>query len=256
MTILYPAASFFVGIIVGLTGVGGGSLMTPVLILLFGVHPAQAVGTDLLFAAATKGVGTAVHGVNRTVEWRIVRRLAMGSLPAAFITLLVLQGLGQQTAVVNRVMTTTLAVALVLTALSLLWRGRVADRAGGDSQSSSPERPAWATVITGMVVGVLVTLSSVGAGAIGMAVLVLLYPTVPLVRLVGADIAHAVPLTLMAGLGHWWLGDVQVDLLLLLLLGSVPGIVIGSQLAQRLPQRAIRLTLAGLLAVVGAKLLL
>lgn len=250
---LYVVTGLLVGLLVGLTGVGGGSLMTPILVLLFGVHPAAAVGTDLLYAAASKSVGTAVRGIGHTVAWRITGRLAMGSLPAAGATLLVLSRYDLHGPEVARVISIVLGAAMVLSATSLVLRHRIAAIAA-TWMPASPQRTARLTVLTGVVLGVLVSVSSVGAGALGMTVLVVLYPREGLNRLVGADIAHAVPLTLLAGVGHWLLGDVRWHLFGLLLAGAVPGICIGSLLGGRVSERVLRPLLAGILMLVGARL--
>src|ERR1700732_2359461 len=228
---LYPLSGFVVGALVGLTGMGGGSLMTPLLILLFGVHPTTAVGTDLLYAAATKTVGTLVHGVNRTVNWRMVGRLASGSVPATALTLLLISRFDITGSAASRIISTVLGVMLLLTALSLVFRRQFLAVVGDRLTTVAPHRTALLTVLTGLALGVLVTISSVGAGAIGVTVLLLLYPRLPMVVIVGSDIAHAVPLTLLAGLGHWMLGSVNLPMLALLLTGSIPGIVLGSLLA-------------------------
>ena len=240
----------------GQTGVGGGSLMTPLLVLVFGVHPATAVGTDLLYAAATKSVGTVAHGMHGTVNWRITGRLAAGSVPATVLTLLVMSRFDVQGAGSARALTVGLGVALVLTSIALMSRRYVMDYALRRMKWLEDARVGTATVVLGAVMGVLVTLSSVGAGAIGMTVLVVLYRHVPLRELVGSDIAHAVPLTLIAGLGHWMVGSVDWVLLVSLLVGSIPGIVVGSMMAARLPEFIARPVLAITLLVVGAKLLM
>ncbi len=252
----FAVAGFLVGALVGVTGVGGGSLMTPILIVLFGVSPATAVGTDLLFAAATKSVGSLVHGFNRTIEWRIVRRLATGSIPATVIALAVLSWLNMSAGGAHRVITAILAAALLLTAGVLIARNRIsalyAERLGKFDDRSI----AALTVATGAALGFLVTFSSVGAGAIGVAALVLLYPRVSTVRIVGSDIAHAVPLTLVAGLGHGAMGSIDLHTLLSLLVGSFPGIFVGSSIASRVPDLLLRYVLAAVLVVVGARLAL
>lgn len=254
MSPVYAAAGFVVGSLVGLTGVGGGSLMTPILVLVFGISPAVAVGTDLLYAAVTKSVGTAVHGFNHNVDWRVVRRLAIGSAPATALTLLGLYLMGMQSGPSSRLMSVVLGVAVLVTAVLLLTRtwltAFVARRMGGDG----PRHAAALTVATGIVLGVLVSLSSVGAGALGVSALVLLYPRMPIARIVGSDIAHAVPLTLIAGSGHWLLRSVDTHLLLSLLSGSIPGIIIGSVIAVRVPDRVIRPVLACVLLVAGGRL--
>jgi hypothetical protein len=251
--LLYAASGLVVGFIVGLTGVGGGSLMTPLLILLFGIHPATAVGTDLLYAAATKSAGTLVHGFNNTVDWRIVRRLAYGSVPASALTLWFLSANGTQTEATAHLLALVLGTMLVITAISIAFRPQLARFAGKHRELPQVPQAAF-TVLTGLVLGVLVSISSVGAGAIGVTVLILLYPKLPLLKIVGSDIAHAVPLTLVAGIGHWAVGDVDWHMLLSLLCGSIPGILIASRLAPKLDERIIRWLLALVLVVVGSKL--
>jgi uncharacterized protein len=251
---LYSATGFAVGMLVGLTGVGGGSLMTPVLILLFGIHPATAVGTDLLYAAATKTAGSLIHGLNRTIDWRVVGRLALGSVPMTIITLAILSRFDSNSAMARGLVTVVLTVALLTTAVTLVFRDRIVAIYAARVGTLAPERIAVLTVLVGAVLGVMVSTSSVGAGAIGVTALVLLYPQLPTARIVGSDIAHAVPLTLVAGAGHWLIGSINVDVLLSLLLGSVPGIVVGSYLAVRIPEKALRLVLAGTLVVVATKL--
>jgi len=253
---LYSLAGVLVGMLVGLTGVGGGSLMTPLLVLAFGFHPATAVGTDLLYASATKTVGGAVHGLRGTVDWAIVRRLAMGSVPAAAATLLVLSRVGEHDAQTGATIAFVLGVALVCTAIATFFRARIVAAIGPRFRGMSRRRLDALTVILGVVLGVLVSLTSVGAGALGMTALLILYPTAPVNRLVGSDIAHAVPLTLIAGLGHLWLGSVDLLLLGSLLAGSIPGIVLGSVIASRVTDRVLTPILATTLAVVGLKLLL
>ena len=251
---LYTASGFAVGALVGFTGVGGGSLMTPLLVLLFGIHPATAVGTDLLYAGLTKISGSIVHGYNGAIDWRVTRRLASGSVPAAALTLLALAHFGVDAKETNVTITTTLGFALILTAVTLLFRRRLLKAVVSFFDQRSHREIAALTVALGALVGVLVSISSVGAGAIGVTVLLMLYPTMPTVRIVGSDIAHAVPLTLLAGAGHWWLGSVDWQLLVSLLLGSIPGIAIGSHFASLVPERVLRPLLAGTLAIVGGKL--
>ncbi|MBU3079369.1 sulfite exporter TauE/SafE family protein [Sphingomonas quercus] len=251
---LYSLAGVAVGLLVGFTGVGGGSLMTPLLVLAFGFHPSTAVGTDLLYASATKTVGTAVHGFNRTVDWAVVRRLALGSVPATVATLFVLAYARTRVEGIEHAITGTLGVALILTAAAMVFRDRIRARYALFFTRLSDRRVAGLTVALGGMLGVLVSLSSVGAGAIGMTALLVLYPHLPTNRLVGSDIAHAVPLTLVAGLGHWAMDAVDFGLLVSLLVGSVPGIVIGSMLSVRVPDGVLRLVLAATLAIVGCKL--
>ena len=196
---LYVASGFGVGLLVGMTGVGGGSLMTPLLILLFGIHPSTAVGTDLLYAAATKTGGSVVHGWSRSVHWPAVLRLACGSLPASALTLLVLWKLDLRSDSERSLVDLVLCFALLLTATSLIFRKALMERYRQRLEQVDDRTTAIATVVTGIVLGVLVSISSVGAGAVGVTVLLLLYPRLPMATIVGSDIAHAVPLTLVAG---------------------------------------------------------
>lgn len=255
---LLPLSGFAVGLLVGLTGVGGGSLMTPLLVLLFGFKPATAVGTDLLYAALTKGGGSWVHHHRGNIDWRIAQRLALGSVPAAAATLLFLSRLGAQSHAAAGLISVALGVALLLTAASLAFRQRLLRiaRRRGSGNSFATRHVGTATVAVGAVVGVLVTVSSVGAGALGVTALTFLYPQLATRRIVGTDIAHAVPLTLVAGLGHWWLGTVDVVLLGSLLVGSLPGIALGAHFAARVPEAALRSLLASVLLLIGGKLIL
>jgi uncharacterized membrane protein YfcA len=253
-------SGFAVGLIVGLTGVGGGSLMTPLLIFGFGIKPYMAIGTDLLFAAFTKMGGTVSLARRRLVPWRLVAALSMGSIPAALATLYVLNWMGPANPLVQKTMTLTLGVALLMTALATMYkaiRGKQVPRQIAPDQLASATRPRhWSLpLFFGALIGTLVTLTSVGAGAIGVTALMLLYPLLPLPRIVAADIAYAVPLTLVAGLGHASLGSVDWPLLGLLLTGSLPGIWLGSQLVHKTPDRVIRSLLSLLLAYAGVKLL-
>ena len=256
----FVVAGFFVGLVVGLTGVGGGSLMTPILIFFFGVKPYLAVGTDLLFAAFTKMGGTIKLARAKRIDWRVVLHLSAGSIPAALVTLYVLHTLGPANPQVQGIMTTTLGGALLLTAAATLYkalRGKAAPTTitpGQEVQAATPRH--WSLpLLFGALIGTLVTLTSVGAGAIGVTVLMILYPRLPLSRIVGADIAYAVPLTLVAGLGHASLGSVDWPLLAKLLAGSLPGIWIGSHLMTRTPERFIRSLLSVLLAYAGFRLI-
>lgn len=252
----FALSGLFVGLLVGQTGVGGGSLMTPLLVLAFGIHPATAVGTDLLYASATKSVGTLVHGMGHTVQWRIVQRLASGSLPGTALGLAILSQLDHSSARGMYWVSMTLGVMLIVTAMSLFFRSRLVAVLGPKLDRMSPKRQRMLTVVSGFGLGLLVTLTSVGAGALGVTALLLLYPRERLPVIVGTDIAHAVPLTLMAGAGHWWLGSVDTVLLTGLLCGSIPGIVIGSWLATRMPETVLRPILATTLVLVGLKIVL
>jgi uncharacterized membrane protein YfcA len=253
-------AGFAVGLVVGLTGVGGGSLMTPLLIFFFGIKPHLAIGTDLLFAAFTKMGGTVSLARARVVDWKIVGQTAAGSIPASLATLYMLQRLGPANPSTQAIMTTTLGLALLLTAGATFYkavRGKTAPTTIAPEQIVEATRSRhWALpLLFGAVIGTLVTLTSVGAGAIGVIVLMLLYPTLPLPRIVAADIAHAVPLTLVAGLGHASIGSVDWSLLIKLLAGSLPGIWLGSHLVHKTPDRVIRSLLSVLLAYAGVKLI-
>jgi uncharacterized membrane protein YfcA len=256
MSITYIVSGFAVGLLVGMTGVGGGSLMTPLLTLLFGVNPSVAVGTDLAFASITKSAGTITHRSRGTVQWHIVRRLCMGALPAALVATLALQYFGPLGAEIGQLIRYSIAVSVLLTVVAILFRGKmmawVHARPGRQLQGRSL---ATATVVSGVVLGILVTISSIGAGAIGATLLVMLYPKLTPAEVAGTDIAYAVPLTAIAAVGHWWLGSIDWMLLLTLLIGSVPGITIGSWAARIVPERLLRGLLAVTLATVAVKLL-
>jgi uncharacterized protein len=251
---LYVASGFGVGLLVGMTGVGGGSLMTPLLILLFGIHPSTAVGTDLLYAAATKTGGSVMHGWSRSIHWPAVFRLACGSIPASILTLVVMWQVDLKGTSERSLVNLVLCFALLLTAVSLIFRKSILERYRRRLEHVQPGTTAIATVLAGAALGVLVSISSVGAGAVGVTVLLLLYPRLPMASVVGSDIVHAVPLTLVAGLGHWALGAIDWHLMGVLLLGSLPGIVVGSYSAVRVPEKVLRLTLAAILMVISGKI--
>jgi uncharacterized membrane protein YfcA len=251
---LYSLSGFVVGMLVGMTGVGGGSLMTPLLILLFGVHPATAVGTDLLYAAVTKTGGSLVHGYARSIDWRVVRLLASGSIPATVVTLAILSLLNLNGEAARSLITMVLSLALFATAFVLVFGQPIVALYRTRVSELDPRRTVVSTVLVGALLGVLVSISSVGAGAIGVIALMLLYPHLPMIRIVGSDIAHAVPLTLIAGLGHWMMGSVDWHIVLSLLAGSLPGIFIGSAFAIRVPERALRIILATTLFVVASRI--
>lgn len=250
---LYTLSGLLVGFLVGLTGVGGGSLMTPLLVLVFGIHPATAVGTDLLYAAATKTVGTGVHGFKGTVQWKIVGRLAAGSAPATIATLWFLHI--HKAAAAGGLITLALGWALLVTAAAVLFRRTIVKALAARAMLLGESQVAAFTILLGAALGALVSLTSVGAGALGMTVLLVLYPRTDVAKLVGSDIAHAVPLTLIAGLGHWLLRSVDWTLLVSLLSGSIPGIILGSLVASRTPDGVLRPVLASVLVLVGVKLL-
>jgi len=237
------AAGFGVGLLVGLTGVGGGALMTPLLISTFGVSPQIAVGTDLLYASLTKTAGGWRHHMSRHIEWPIVLRLAAGSLPAAIALLSIMAYLPVETVALARWIRSGLVVALPISGLAIVLYPWFMRTHPADEDGNVPPR-TLPTVLFGVVLGLLVTLTSVGAGAIGVTVMAALYPMLPAKRLVGSDIAHAVPLTLIGGLGHLGLGNVDGSLLLALLCGSIPGILIGARLAGVVPEKLLRPILA------------
>lgn len=254
--VAYIVAGLVVGFIVGMTGVGGGSLMTPIL-LYFGVSPANAVGTDLLYAAITKAGGIHVHHKKKNIDWKITGELALGSLPAAALTLWVLHTISVDTDTLNKVIKVTLGYALLLTAVAILFKRKIFDYSQKNNSwitRMNRRQQMVATVITGMILGAVVTITSIGAGALGTVALFMLYPLLPTVRLVGTEIAHAVPLTLVAGMGHAGLGNVDWHLLANLLIGSLPGIYVGSHLANRVADHYLRPALAVMLAFVGTKL--
>jgi len=253
----YSIAGFAVGAIVGLTGVGGGSLMTPLLVLVFGVAPVTAVGTDLLYAALTKVGGSISHALKGNVDWRVTGLLAAGSVPATALALSLLSVFPPAGAATRVIVSTALGTMLVLTALALALRSKLlawAEAHAGRGWIAGHRE--LATVLTGAFIGFAVTFSSVGAGAVGVTALVLLYPALAAVRIVGSDIAHAVPITLLAGLGHAALGNVNGGLLASLLAGSIPGILVGSHLAAKLPERVVRHSLIAVLLLAGTKLVL
>jgi uncharacterized membrane protein YfcA len=262
MTTAYIVSGLLVGFLVGLTGVGGGSLMTPLLVFLFGFAPKAAVGTDLLFAAITKTCGVSVHhGKHRSVEWKIVFYLCLGSIPAALTVIYLLENVFTRDEAVTSAITTSLGVALIFTALALILRSRLTSRRKLDAiamqrltHTERFGRWQWlVTLLLGLFLGVLVTLSSVGAGALGTMALLFLYPRLSTVRIVGTDLAHAIPLTAVAGLGHLHMGNVDLNLLGSLLVGSLPGIYLGSLLSARVPEKILRPVLASLLLIIGVK---
>jgi len=256
---LYTVSGFLVGLIVGVTGVGGGSLMTPLLVLFFGVSPATAVGTDLLYASITKSLGGWVHSRNGSVDWKVVGLLSLGSLPAALITVVLLKYLALDAKTLKSLVTSVLSVALLLTATALLlkeWIKKIALRDDGTVYELHHRHLPAATIATGVVVGTLVTISSIGAGVLGTVALLFLYPRLSAAKVVGTDIAHAVPLTAIAGMGHMALGTVNYVLLGSLLLGSLPGIYLGSHLSAKVPEKVLRPILATMLLIIGTRLVL
>jgi uncharacterized membrane protein YfcA len=255
MTLTYVISGFAVGALVGLTGVGGGSLMTPLLTLLFGVSPTVAVGTDLAFASTTKAAGTLAHRVRGTVRWEIVRHLCIGALPAAVLATFGLKYFGALDKEIAHIIRYSIAGSVLLTVIALLFRGRMQKWVVAHPEKQlQGAKLAVATVVVGAVLGTLVTISSIGAGAIGATILVLLYPRLSPAEIAGTDIAYAVPLTAIAAFGHWWLGSIDWQLLAALLLGSVPGITIGSLAARAIPEKILRGLLATTLTGVAAKM--
>ncbi|MFL6623732.1 MAG: sulfite exporter TauE/SafE family protein [Sulfurifustis sp.] len=254
----YSFSGLVVGFLVGLTGMGAAALMTPLLVLFFGIAPATAVGTDLLYSSITKAGGAWVHGRRGQVNLHIVGWLAGGSVPAAFATAWVLNTFHAKGASFSSVVNPVLGIALILTASALLFRETLRRTARHRTKSDRIELPAYLiplTIATGAALGVLVTLSSVGAGTLGIAVLFSLYPRLPTAKIVGTDIAHAVPLTGIAGLGYLFMGNIDFALLGYLLLGSLPGIYLGSHLSGRFPEQMLRPVIACLLAGMGGRLI-
>lgn len=256
MTLSFVVSGFAVGLLVGMTGVGGGSLMTPLLTLLFGVSPSVAVGTDLAFASLTKGVGTFTHRLRGTVRWPIVRLLCLGALPAAVLASLGLKQFGMLDKDIGQLIRYVIAGSVMLTVVALLFKRKMLAWINSHPEHQLQGRSlAIATITSGAVLGVLVTISSIGAGAIGATLLVMLYPRLTAAEVAGTDIAYAVPLTAIAAFGHWWLGSINWELLLTLLVGSVPGITIGAYAARAVSERFLRGLLAFTLLGVAAKLI-
>jgi uncharacterized protein len=248
------ASGFGVGAIVGMTGVGGGSLMTPLLMGVFKLNPAVAIGTDLWFAAVTKTGGAVAHWRHGHVDFAIVKRLLLGSIPAAIATIAFMHVTGITKAWAS-VLSLSLGIALLLTAVTVAYRSAW-QKVGLRLEKWLPEsRKPAATIAAGVVLGTLVTLSSIGAGALGATLVLLIYPRLPAHRVVGTDIAYAVPLTLVAGLGHATLGNVNWGLLVALLMGSLPGIWLGARLSKALPERLVRTLLCVSLVTAGLKVI-
>ncbi|MGZ3159302.1 MAG: sulfite exporter TauE/SafE family protein [Burkholderiaceae bacterium] len=255
-SLTYVISGFAVGTLVGLTGVGGGSLMTPLLTLLFGISPTVAVGTDLAFASITKSAGTFAHRFRGTVHWDVVKLLCFGALPAAVLSTFALKYFGALDKEIAQVIRYSIAGSVLLTVIALLFRSRMQRWiiANPAKQLQGIQLNA-ATILAGALLGTLVTISSIGAGAIGATLLVLLYPRLSPAEIAGTDIAYAVPLTAIAAFGHWWLGSINWELLAMLLLGSVPGITIGSLAARSVPEKVLRGILATTLTAVAVKLI-
>ncbi|CUI05107.1 sulfite exporter TauE/SafE family protein [Massilia antarctica] len=255
MQLTYIISGFAVGLLVGMTGVGGGSLMTPLLTLLFGVPPSVAVGTDLAFASITKSAGTFTHRLRGTVRWDIVRYLCCGALPAAVAATLALKQFGALDKEIGQIIRYSIAGSVMLTVIALLFKGKMLAWINAKPERQLQGKPlAAATIVSGALLGVLVTVSSIGAGAIGATLLVMLYPRMSAAEVAGTDIAYAVPLTAIAAFGHWWLGSINWALLAMLLIGSLPGITLGSWIAKSVPEGFLRALLATTLTLVAVKL--
>ena len=262
-------AGVLVGFCVGITGVGGGSLMTPILISLFRIEPHIAIGTDLLYAAISKFCGSIVHAKKTNIVWPIVLWLAVGSIPASLATHWVLENYLSQSASYKGILTMVLGFMLTLTGISIVFRGSIEKFFSKFRQNESLEltedlanihlrakEKRVYIVVMGIVLGIFVTLSSVGAGAFGIMALVLMFPHLPMIRIIGSDVVHAVLLTLVAGLGHLSSGNVDLHLLGWLLVGSIPAIIIGTLISSRLPERMIRKILGITLFALGLNFML
>lgn len=254
----YAIAGALTGFVVGLTGVGGGALMTPILLLVFGISPATAIATDLWFAAITKVFGAVIHNKAGQVDWIVVRRLWIGSLPVALLTVFVVS-LGYH---VGRVawLTTAIGVVVIVTAIGMIFSpgllAKARARRLGDPEKFKAVQPPL-TVMAGMILGLLVALTSVGAGALGSVMMLFLYPLrLTPHRLVATDIVHAIPLAVVSGTGYLFAGMVNWTMLLSLLAGSIPAVALGSLLARRVPGRQVQIALAVVLLMAGAKVIL
>ena len=252
----FIVAGLVVGFIVGMTGVGGGSLMTPIL-LWFGIPPTTAVGTDLLYAAFTKMGGVFVHHKKNNINWTITGWLSLGSVPAALLTLWILHSIKTDISTINSVIKYGLGWALIITSVAVLFKKKllvISQKHAGDKFHTQSNTQNALTVVIGVLLGATVTLTSIGAGALGTVTLFFLYPLLPTTKLVGTEIAHAVPLTLVAGLGHATMGNLDFGLLGQLLIGSLPGIYLGSMLSGKVPDLFLRNAIAIMLFSVGFKL--
>ena len=256
MDVAHALSGFLVGLLVGVTGVGGGSLMAPLLILIFGVPATTAIGTDLWFAGTTKTVGGAIHHAKNNADLMVVRRLMTGSIPTAVATLAVMNAMHWDQ-VRNGWLPITLGVVLCITSAATIARPSlhrwIVANAGRNGSLRRMQLPL--TILAGAILGVLVTITSVGAGAFGATLLVFLYPgRLNGKQIVGTDIVHAIPLTFVAGIGHLIVGSVDGHLLANLLIGSIPGIIIGSLLVHRVSERLVRIALSVVLVIAGARL--
>jgi uncharacterized membrane protein YfcA len=252
----YAVAGAITGFFVGMTGVGGGALMTPILLLFFGVAPATAVATDLWFAVVTKLFGFAVHARSGNVDWKVVKRLWFGSIPVAILVVLYVTNFHQlgQAAWLSQV----IAMVLSLTAIGLLFSPYLLSK-GRDQRLRHADTfkhfQPLLTVMAGAVLGICVTLTSIGAGALGSVMMIYLYPLrLTPHRLVATDIVHAIPLAAVAGLGYLWAGMVDVHMLLSLLAGSIPAVLIGAFWANKVSGRLIQVMLSVVLILASVKM--
>ena len=259
---LLTISGFLIGFLVGLTGVGGGSLMTPLLILVFNVPAAVAVGTDLLYASITKCFGIINHNKNKFIDWGVVKILLMGSIPSSILTSIYLSNFDLKNDSIVSVIEIFLAVTLILTSLAIIFQsgltrqaGKIATK-GFEKKILNKNSKHHLTLLLGIILGVIVTFTSVGAGAIGVTILIILYPRFNIKQIVGTDLAHAVPLTITAGMGHLFLGNIDFNLLTTLLVGSIPGVWLGSKMNARINALWIKLFLIILLLLIAIKLLI
>jgi uncharacterized protein len=258
MDFSFTIIGFVVGFIIGMTGVGGGSLMTPILVLGFGIKPAIAVGTDLLYAAITKSGGVLVHHKHGNIQWKVLKLLFIGSIPAALCSIFIIKKLDDAGINYDNLIMTTLSVALILTGLFLISRNQLHKLSTNENFTSIKilhrklRKPI--TIFAGALIGALVTISSVGAGVIGAAFLFFLYPKYKAIKIVATDLAHAIPITAIAGIGHAHIGTVDYILLGSLVIGSLPGIYLGSHFGTFLPDKIMRPILACMLLAIGVRL--
>jgi len=251
----FTLSGFIIGMLVGLTGVGGGSLMTPLLVIVFKINPAIAIGTDLLYAAITKSAGILSHGKMGHINWSVVKKLMLGSIPASLIATYYLKEIDLTSPVTLHWIEVGLGIALIFTATAVFLQPWIIKKVV-DKKIKPARHTNMLTILLGFILGGVVTLTSVGAGALGVTALLLLYPGMKLKRIIGTDIAHAVPLTLFAGLGHYNLGNVDLMLLGSLLIGSIPGIWLGSYLSAKIDENKLRYILIIILLLVGVELIL
>jgi uncharacterized membrane protein YfcA len=250
---LVTLAGLLVGFVVGLTGMGGGALMTPILVLLFGINPLAAVSSDIVASMVMKPIGGGVHWKRGTVNRGLVKWLVIGSVPSAFLGVVLLKQLGVGAELQGRVKL-ALGAALLIVAVGLVIRPWLSKRRSGDSQLPLVVKPLW-TVVIGITGGLVVGLTSVGSGSLMIILLLMLYPRLNLKELVGTDLVQAVPLVTSAALGHLLYGDFQLGLTGAILIGSIPGVFLGARFSSRAPDYVIRPALIVVLFVSAAKLL-